>query len=69
MTSTTDPNGWHDAAQEVTYNWAVYLNAQDPLSQAKALVLLSQAVFALKTWLPGFDPTTGTIPWERGESR
>lgn len=62
MTRSAD---WHDAALEVVYLWEQFTHAREPLAQAERLVSLSNAVHDLKTWLPGFDPETGTMPWDR----
>jgi hypothetical protein len=56
---------WHDAAGEVEYQFHRYVNTNDIVNRADALIKLSNAVFDLKTWLPGFDSDTGTLPWER----
>jgi hypothetical protein len=67
MSATTEPQPWHDAALEAEYRWHLFVTAKDPLSQAMAITDLSNAMHDLTTWLPGYDPNTGTMPWDRGE--
>lgn len=63
--AATDRQPWHDAAEEVEYQFHNFAHSKDELVRADALIKLSNAVFDLKTWLPGFDADTGTLPWER----
>lgn len=56
---------WHEVAIDVDYFWKVFISASTPLSQATALVNLSNAFSDLRTYLPGYDYETGTLPWER----
>lgn len=58
---------WEDAGVEVAYAWHGFATAATALTQASALVALSNAMSDLVSWLPGFDGDTGTMPWERGE--
>lgn len=62
-----DPMAWADAGTEVVYWWHLFTNAKDPLSQANALVELSNHMHDLKTWLPDYDPQTMTVAWERDD--
>lgn len=56
-----------DAALEVVYWWNRLENAKTLPEQAEAITQLSNHVSDLKTWLPGYDLNSGTMPWERGE--
>lgn len=60
-----DPAGWHDAGIEADYRWHLFRNAKTPYDQADALIGLSNAMSDLRSWLPGWDFETGTMPWER----
>lgn len=61
----TDEQPWHDAAIEADYRWHLFTNARTPLDQAMALTDLSNAMHDLRTFLPGYDYESGTLPWER----
>ena len=54
-----------DAATEVVYWWHRLENAKTLPEQAEAITQLSNHVSDLKTWLPGYDNDSGTMPWER----
>lgn len=56
---------WQDAAVEADYRWQRFAHAKTPTEQAEWLVELSNAMSDLRSWLPGFDSDTGTMPWER----
>ncbi len=56
---------WHDAAIDADYWFYQYANATTPFKQADAMVSLANAMSDLRSWLPGYDPETGTLPWER----
>lgn len=56
---------WHEAGIEADYRWHLFTHAKTPLDQAQALVDLANAMFTLRTWLPGYDYENGTLPWER----
>lgn len=58
---------WHDCAEEADYWWTRYINATTLHEQAVCLVRLMDAMSDLRSWLPGFDIETGTMPWERDE--
>lgn len=58
---------WNDAGDEVAYRWYVFTHARDPLGQAMALADLSNAMHDLRTFLPGYDYETGTLPFERDD--
>lgn len=58
---------WQDAAIEVDYLWHMFMDTITPLSQAKILMQLQDAMSDLRTFLPGWDYETGTLPWEREE--
>lgn len=60
-----DKDDWHDAAIEVDYLWTMFMDTPTPLGQAKMLVQLQDAMSDLRTFLPGFDYESGTLPWER----
>jgi hypothetical protein len=66
---TNDPEiteePWHDAAIEADYQWSRFTDAKTPLEQANALVNLANAMDDLRTFLPGYDYESGTLPWER----
>lgn len=59
---------WHDAGVEADYRWQLFITAQTPLAQARALVALSDAMSDLRSWLPGYDSQSGTMPWEREDA-
>lgn len=54
-----------DALDEVLYWFDVYSQATTPKDQANSFVILSSAVSDLKSWHPGYDVYSGTLPWER----
>lgn len=54
-----------EAALDVVY-WADrYMHTREPIDQANALVELHNHISDLKTWLPGYDVESGTMPWDR----
>jgi hypothetical protein len=56
---------WQDAATEADYRWQIFMHSKTPTDQAQALVDLSNAMHDLRTWIPGYDYETGSLPWER----
>jgi hypothetical protein len=64
-----DPYGWTDAGDDVVYWFHLFSTAKDPLTQAGALVELSNHVHDLKTWLPTYDGDTMTVAWEREDQQ
>src|SRR5687768_7673413 len=58
---------WQDAALEAVYQWDGYVKATNAVDQSSRLIELGNAMHDLKTWLPGWDTETGTMPWDRGE--
>lgn len=58
---------WHDAALNVVYQFDAWTEARDPVISANRLIELNNAVTDLKSWLPGYEYETGTMPWGRGE--
>ena len=62
------PDYWVEGIQEaalgVAARWGTFDNAAGPVDSAVALVELSNAIFELTTWLPGFDPERGEIDWD-----
>lgn len=63
---TTDPsNDWYEAGDAADYAWYLFRTAKTPLDQAEALVMLSNKMHDLRTFLPGYDYESGTLPWER----
>lgn len=56
---------WHEAGAEADYRWHLFIAAKDPLSQAMALTDLANAMHDLRTYLPGYEFETGTLPWQR----
>lgn len=55
---------WHDAGYSVDAAWERVGRSTNIVDQANALVDLSNAVSDLITYLPKYDPRTGTIPAE-----
>lgn len=58
---------WENAAVEVDYLWHLFMDTITPIGQAKVLVQLQDAVSDMRSYLPGWDYETGTLPWEREE--
>lgn len=58
---------WHDAGEDADYAWDLYRNAKTLYDQAEALIKLANAMACLRTWLPGYDANSGTLPWERDD--
>lgn len=67
VTGHEDCNAWHDAAIEADYAWYLYRTASNPFDQGDAMVRLANKMHDLRTWLPGYDYETSTLPWERDE--
>lgn len=58
-----------EAALDVVY-WADrYMHTREPIDQANALVELHNHISDLKTWLPGYDAESGTMPWDKERGR
>jgi hypothetical protein len=62
---TLEREPWHDAAEEVHYQWHRFSTSTDELNRAHALLELSNAMGDLTSFLPGYDADSGTLPWER----
>lgn len=58
---------WQEAAIEVDYLWNMFMDTTTPLGQARVLMQLQDAMSDLRTFLPGWDYETGTLPWERDD--
>lgn len=67
VTQIPDPGWFTECADSVAQAWHTYRDATDPISQACALVALNDRISDLRTYLPGYDYETGTLPWERDE--
>lgn len=63
-----DVVGLTDAAVEAAYRWHELAMARDLIAQADAVVHLRDAMSDLVSWLPGYDPDSGTMPWEREDT-
>lgn len=59
---------FQEACEEADYRWHLFSNAKTTLDQADALVALRDAMFAVRTYLPGYDYETSTLPWEREQA-
>ncbi len=59
---------WHEVGIDVDYWWHQFTHARDLLTQAGTLVELSNKMHDLRTWLPGYDYESGTLPWEREDA-
>lgn len=51
----------NEVAKEVVFAWDHYAESNTPVQQAYALQRLNNAIFDLKTWIPGFNSETGEI--------
>jgi hypothetical protein len=51
----------------VSYRWDLLTSATTLPEQARQIDYLSNAASDLKTWLPGWDGHTGTMPWDRDD--
>lgn len=58
---------WQEAAIEVDYLWNMFMDTTTLLGQARVLMQLQDAMSDLRTFLPGWDYETGTLPWERDD--
>lgn len=58
---------WQEAAIEVDYLWNTFMDTTTPIGQARVLMHLQDAISDLRTFLPGWDYETGTLPWERDD--
>lgn len=56
-----------DALEEVVYRYEQFAEAASPSRAASALVALGDAISDLKSFHPGWDFETGTMPWDREE--
>jgi hypothetical protein len=60
-----DPNAWHDAGLTLDMALDDLLTAKTPVEFSEAVIHVSNARHDLRTFLPGWDHETGTLPWER----
>lgn len=58
---------WYEAVDNVVYQAQMLTGANRLDTAAHYLIELSNALGDLKTWMPGYDDRTGTLPWEREE--
>ncbi len=56
--------GWHAAGLAADAAWDRFATARDPLSQASAISALQDAMSDLASWLPGYDPELGRVPYD-----
>ena len=56
-----------DAVADVLYRYDQFVDATTELNRATRLVDLNNAVDDLRSWHPGFDADTDTMPWDRNE--
>lgn len=54
-----------DALENVVYYFDRYTSAQTLKDQAGHLIELSNAVSGLRSFHPGYDPDSNTMPWDR----
>lgn len=54
-----------DALESVIYHFDRYLQAVNLQRQAEYLVELGDAMDDLRTYHPGYDVRSGTMPWDR----
>ena len=59
--SKINPSWMAEAADDAIWRWSRFAAARDPLSQAGALVNLSNAMSDMATFLPGYNSQTGEI--------
>lgn len=58
-------DGIYEALEEVDYYFNLYMQSQSVYDKARYFVALSNAMSDLRTWHPGYDADTHTLPWER----
>lgn len=56
-----------DLIEDVVYEFDRYVGATFLTDQANHLNQLANHMSDLRTWHPGYDYETGTMPWERDE--
>lgn len=54
--------------ENVVYYFDLYVHADSVLERAEYLVELSNAVDDLRSFHPGYDLDTGTMPWDREDN-
>lgn len=62
-----DPTGWHGAGVDLVDAWQDYERASTIPAQVAAFEKLSNAMSAIKSWVPGWDYEYDTMPWDRGD--
>lgn len=69
MTLNPEPlPGSLESLENVVYLFDLYARAENLAAQAAYLVELSNAVDDLRSFHPGYDLDTGTMPWDREDN-
>lgn len=53
--------------EDLSFEFACYVASANESLKAVHLSGIKECISDLKTWHPGFDLGTGTLPWEREE--
>ena len=67
MTTPEPLSGSLESLENVVYYFDLYAQAENVADQAGYLIELSNAVDDLRSFHPGYDLDSGTMPWEREE--
>lgn len=67
MTTPEPIPGSLESLENVVYYFDLYARAESVADQAGYLIELSNAVDDLRSFHPGYDLDSGTMPWEREE--
>ena len=66
---SAETTGWlNDCIEAVARAFDEFSEARGPVSQATALAELNDRIFDLKTYHPGYDFNSGTMPYDRDEA-